>query len=76
MKRIILSLFALSLIVSISSCRETTGDKVEEAAEAVGEDIENAAEATTETIEEGVDKIDQELEEERAEEPVEDNIAQ
>lgn len=67
MKKMILSLMALSLMIAVSSCRETTGDKVEEAAEAVGEDIENAAEATAETVEEGVDEIDQEIDEARAE---------
>ncbi len=72
-KKIVLSVLALSFVVSISSCRETTQEKVENATEAVGEDIGNAVEATGETIEEGVDNLNDEIEEERAEDRVEDD---
>lgn len=72
MKKMIVSLMALSFLVAVSSCRETTGEKVEEAAEAVGEDIENAAEATAETVEEGIEEIDREIDEARVDDMVED----
>tara|TARA_R100000935_G_scaffold38680_1_gene59954 strand:- start:61241 stop:61483 length:243 start_codon:yes stop_codon:yes gene_type:complete len=70
MKKVFLGFAALALVVSISSCRETTGDKAEEAVEAAAEDTENnleqagdAIEATAEETEEALEEAGEEIEE-------------
>jgi peptidoglycan hydrolase CwlO-like protein len=55
MKKIITTLAALALIVSISSCRETTGEKAEDAIKAAVEDTENNIEKAGDAIEEAVE---------------------
>ncbi|MFI8378699.1 hypothetical protein [Leeuwenhoekiella sp. NPDC079379] len=43
MKRIFLMLFTASLLATtLNSCRETTGDKIEDAADDVGDAVEDA----------------------------------
>ena len=44
MKRLYYSVMALAILGAVSSCRETTQEKTEEAVEAIGEDVEQAAE--------------------------------
>lgn len=72
MKKVFLGFAALALIVSISSCRETTGDKAEEAVEAAVEDTENNLEATGDAIEDAVEDTGDALED--AGEAVEDVV--
>ncbi|MFC7356505.1 hypothetical protein ACFQO1_02310 [Jejudonia soesokkakensis] len=55
MKKIMTTLAALALIVSISSCRETTGEKAEDALEAAAQDTEDNLEKAGEAIEEAVE---------------------
>ncbi|HET8886940.1 MAG TPA: hypothetical protein VFM70_11375 [Salinimicrobium sp.] len=64
MKKIFLSLLALTFTLSIFSCRESTGEKTEEAIEAIGEDIEDNAREVGEEIEEGAENLEQEIDEE------------
>jgi len=74
MKKLILSLSIMSLITfGLYSCRETTGEKAEDAVEAAAEDtkdnietagdaIEEAAEDTGDAIENAGDEINEEIE--------------
>lgn len=64
MKRVILSLFVIALSFSTYSCRESTGEKTEEALESIGEDIETNTERAAEKIEEGAEKAVEEIDEE------------
>lgn len=71
MKKLCVSLAVLGLLLSVSSCRETTGDKAEEAIEAAAEDTENNLEKAGEAIEqaaeetgEAIENVGEEIEEE------------
>lgn len=63
MKKVFLGFAALALLVSISSCRETTGDKAEEAVEAAAEDTENNLERAGDAIEEAAEDTGNALQE-------------
>lgn len=62
MKKLLYSIFALSLLVSVSACRETTEEKAEDTMESVGDDMEDAAEDTEDAIEDAGDEIEAEVE--------------
>lgn len=62
MKKVITTLAALALIVSISSCRETTGEKAEEAIEAAAQDTEDNFEKAGDAIEEAVEETGEAIE--------------
>lgn len=73
MKKVFLSCTALMLVLSLASCRETTGEKAEDAIEAAaqdtkdnlekaGEAIEEAAEETGEAIENAGNELQEEIE--------------
>lgn len=71
MKKLFLSFAALALIVSVSSCRETTvkvddttaemSNDAEEALEDAGDAIEEAAEDTGDAIENAADDVKEEV---------------
>jgi len=62
MKKVITTLAALALIVSISSCRETTGEKAEDALEAAAEDTEDNLEKAGDAIENAAEEVEDEIE--------------
>ncbi|SFB92362.1 hypothetical protein SAMN04487907_1011197 [Zunongwangia mangrovi] len=64
MKKLILSVFVAAFAFTFQSCRESTGEKTEEAIEAIGEDIEDNVEHAGEKIEEGADKVKEEVDKE------------
>lgn len=64
MKKIVMILALAAMSVSITSCRETTQEKTEEAAKAIGNDIEEGAKEAGEKIERGAEKIGKEIDEE------------
>lgn len=64
MKKVITTLAALALIVSISSCRETTEEKAEDAVESAAQDAEDNMERAGDEIENAADNAGQEIEEE------------
>ena len=49
--RTFLILFTASTIFTITSCRETKGEKVEDAVEDVADDVEDAAEDVADEVE-------------------------
>ena len=61
MKRLYYSVMALAILGAVSSCRETTQEKTEEAVEAIGEDVEQAAEEAGDAIQEGADELNDEI---------------
>lgn len=64
MKRIVICMFAVGFAISVSSCRETTGEKTEEAIQAAGEDIERNTKRAAEEIERAAEEVEREIEEE------------
>ncbi|MDN3595184.1 hypothetical protein [Zunongwangia endophytica] len=64
MKKLILAVFVAVFAISLYSCRESTGEKTEEAVEAIGEDIEDNVEEAGEKIERGAEKVKEEVDEE------------
>ncbi|RDK83870.1 hypothetical protein [Marinirhabdus gelatinilytica] len=63
MKKVFVGFAALALTLSVYSCRETTGEKAEEAIEAAAEDTENNLEAAGEAIEDAAEETEDALEE-------------
>ena len=61
MKKVITTFAALALIVSVTSCRETT-DKTKEAVETVEEKAVEATEAVVEAVEVATDSVVEVLE--------------
>ena len=64
MKKVFTTFAALALIVSVSSCRETTGDKAEDAIESAAQDAENNVKKAGDAVENAADKAGQEINEE------------
>ncbi|TVZ52175.1 hypothetical protein [Dokdonia sp. Hel_I_53] len=64
MKKVFVAIALIGFTFSTISCRETTEDKMENAAEAAGNDMENAAERTGDAIENTAEAAGNEMEEE------------
>lgn len=71
MKKLIYSAFALMMVVSISSCRETANndtddmemsDDIDDAMDDAGDAIEDAADETAEEVDEAAQEVEDELE--------------
>ncbi|MBI6116035.1 hypothetical protein [Salegentibacter maritimus] len=56
MKKLLLIMVAV-LAISLSSCRETTQKKTEDAVEAIGKDIEDNVKKAGDKVKEGTEKI-------------------
>lgn len=48
--KLFLILFTMSTVLTFSGCRETKGDKVEDAVEDVADDVEDAAEDVADEV--------------------------
>lgn len=59
-----LVLFALTGLLTLNSCRETTQQKTQDAVESIGEDIEENTKKAGKKIEEGAKKVREEVQEE------------
>jgi hypothetical protein len=64
MKKLVTTFAALALIVSISSCRETTEEKAEDAVEAAAQDAEDNMEKAGDAVENAANEAGQEMKEE------------
>ncbi|MFC7356504.1 hypothetical protein ACFQO1_02305 [Jejudonia soesokkakensis] len=64
MRKLVTTFAALALIVSISSCRETTEEKAEDTVESAAQDAENNLERAGDEIENAADNAGQEIDEE------------
>ena len=62
MKKLLLIMVAV-LAISLSSCRETTQKKTEDAVEAIGKDIEDNVNKAGDKVKEGAEKIEKGAEE-------------
>ena len=65
MKKMMFGFLIAGFVLSLTSCRETTEEKVEDAIESAGEDIRRNTERAAEEIEEGAENLEREIEEER-----------
>ncbi|MAP53322.1 hypothetical protein [Altibacter sp.] len=72
MKKLILSAAALSIVFATYSCRETTGEKAEEAIEAAAQDTEENLDKAGEAIEEAMQETGEAIE--KAGEEIEEEI--
>ncbi|QNJ97883.1 hypothetical protein [Constantimarinum furrinae] len=62
MKKIFIIFAAICMVFAFYSCRETTGEKAEEAIEAAAEDTENNLKKAGEAIEEAAEETGEALE--------------
>jgi len=64
MRKLLLLLMICGITNSLTSCRESTQQKTEDAAKAIGKDIKENAEKAGDKMEEGAKKMKQEIDEE------------
>lgn len=64
MKKFILSLAVVTMMVGITSCRESTGEKAEDTIESAAQDTEDNMEAVGNEVEQAGDNVEQEIDEE------------
>jgi hypothetical protein len=64
MRKFLLVLMICGITGSLTSCRESTQQKTEDAAKAIGKDIKEGAEKAGDKMEEGAEKLKQEIDEE------------
>ena len=64
MKKLFVILMLAGFSSAMTSCRESTQQKTQDAVEAIGEDIEDNAKEAGKKIEEGAQKVKKEVQEE------------
>ncbi|WP_194851389.1 hypothetical protein [Nonlabens antarcticus] len=65
MKKLVLSMMLFGLLIGTTACRESTGEKAEDAIESAAEDTEDNLEQVGDEIEQIGDNVDEEINDEQ-----------